>query len=31
MTLYLAVRMLFWLTIGGTAGFVYSYGWMMER
>lgn len=31
MTAYLAARTLFWLTVGGTAGFVYSYGWMMER
>ena len=27
---YLAARSIFWLTLGGFAGFVYSYGWLVR-
>ena len=27
---YLAARSAFWLTLGGFAGFVYSYGWLVR-
>ncbi len=27
---YLAARTAFWLTIGGFAGFVYAYGWLVR-
>ncbi len=27
---YLAARSVFWLTLGGFAGFVYSYGWLIR-
>jgi hypothetical protein len=28
-TSYVAARMAFWLALGGFAGFVYSYGWLV--
>lgn len=31
MTVYLAARVLFWLSLGAAAGFTYSYGWLLER
>ncbi len=27
---YLAVRHAFWMTLGGFAGLVYSYGWLVR-
>ncbi len=27
---YLAVRLVFWLTLGGFVGLVYSYGWLVR-
>ncbi len=27
---YLAVRLVFWLTLGGFGGLVYSYGWLVR-
>jgi len=30
MMIYRAVQTYFWLTIGGVAGFVYSYGWLVR-
>jgi hypothetical protein len=27
---YIAARNAFWLTLGGFAGFVYSYGWLVR-
>jgi hypothetical protein len=29
-TSYVAARTAFWLTLGGFAGFVYSYGWLVH-
>ena len=26
---YVAARMIFWLTLGASAGFLYAYGWLV--